>query len=83
MHITLEGLYDPQTGLHFNDELPQINKPVRVLITVLDQYFSTPSFENSENLLQKLNSIHQIPCSPQRSSEEVEHYIQANRENWD
>jgi|JFJP01.1.fsa_nt_gi hypothetical protein len=83
MHITLEGLYDPQTGLHFNDEMPTINKPVRVLITILDQYFSTSAIENSENLLQKLQSIHQIPYSPQRSSAEIEHYIQTNRENWD
>ena len=81
MH-TLEALYDPKTGLQFNEPI-QIDKPLRVLITILDKGPIERPKKTSSNLLEKLTRIHQMPCSTYRSEAEMESYIQANRDNWD
>lgn len=78
MLMTLKALYDPKTGLHF-DESVQINQPVQVLITLLDT--PTMTQEDNDNLLQKLNDIHQISYVAHRSEQEIENYIQANRDH--
>ncbi|EDN65348.1 hypothetical protein BGP_6419 [Beggiatoa sp. PS] len=81
MH-TLEALYDPKTGLQFNEPI-QIDKPMRVLITIIDEWPLNLQKKSHSNLLQKLTRIHQMPCSTHRSETEIENYIQANRDNWD
>ncbi|MDM8547568.1 hypothetical protein QUF61_13840 [Candidatus Venteria ishoeyi] len=82
MHTTLEALYDPKTGLKFTEPV-QINKPVRVLITIMDTYPDEQQDNMDSSLLSKLRKIHQIPCSDQRSSTAIDDYIQANRNQWD
>ena len=81
MHTTLEALYDPKTGLQFLEPI-QIDKPVRVLITIMDEWSAEPQVTPG-SLLQKLTDIHQMPISTRRSESEIENYIQANRDNWD
>jgi hypothetical protein len=79
--LTLKALYDPKTGLHF-DKSVQINQPVQVLITILDNTLTVKQ-EVNDDLLQKLNDIHQISYVAHRSEQEIENYIQANRDHWD
>jgi hypothetical protein len=80
MHTTLEAVYDPKTGLQFVEPV-QFDKPVRVLVTIIDTPFIDKPSES--NLLQKLISIHQISYSTHRSEIEIDNYIQAHRDSWD
>ena len=80
MHTTLEAIYDPKTGLQFVEPV-QLDKPVRVLVTIIDTPIVAKPLEG--NLLPKLTSIHQIPYSTHRSEAEIDNYIQAHRDSWD
>jgi hypothetical protein len=83
---TIEAVYDPAQGLKFSEPVV-FNKPVRVLVTVLETPPDSPETpaETGANLLRNLESIHRIPIDPssRRSPEEQEAYILENRSNWD
>lgn len=79
--LTLKALYDPKTGLHFSEPV-DFDKPIHVLVTILDNVSVMQQAINN-NLLQRLNSIHQMPYVAHRSETEIEDYIQSNRNDWD
>ena len=70
MHTTFEAVYDPNTGLQFMEPV-QFDKPVHVLVTIVDQ----SSVEKQHDLLQQLTSLHEIPYVAHRSDAEIDNEI--------
>ena len=78
---TVEAIYDPQKGVLFSETV-NINAPMRVLVTFMEQnQFITPKKGSAQALLTSLKT-HALPKSAQLSNADIEAHVAEIAEGW-
>lgn len=79
---TVEAIYDPQKGLLFSESI-NINAPIKVLVTFIEQSPFLPPKKGSAQALLATLKAHSLPKSAQLSNADIEAHVTEIAEGWD
>lgn len=78
---TIEATIDTKGTIHFNEEI-HFDKPIHVLVTILDESKKQIAKGNTDKILALLQSS-EFRNRPSYAAEEIEAQINAERNSWD
>jgi hypothetical protein len=79
---TIEAIYDPQKGLLFSESV-NINAPIKVLVTFIEQNQFIPPKKGSAQALLTALKTHSLPKLAQLSNADIEAHVAEIAEIWD